>query len=147
MKQVLTPQKLTDSFLFDLCHGKTTFDHAPSNLTEAQILSLKVALIDGWEDIRLFNTASPKYSFVGTNERLKHQYGVHIPDYAESLDAIWGVFSQLQLKSFDVREISELNTGFAYEACISFSFSIQDIQRRAETPAIALCELLIAIAP
>lgn len=138
MKQFLTPQKLTDSFLFDLCRGETTFDYAPSNLTKAQILSLKVALIDGWEDIRLFNTASPKYSFVGTNEQLKHQYGVYIPNYAENLDAIWGVFNKFQLKSFNVSEISELNTGFAYEACTMSPFGVQDIYRRAETPAIAL---------
>lgn len=95
----------------------------------------------------MFNTVSPKYSFVGTNEQLKHQYGVYIPNYAESLDAIWGVFNKLQLKSFNVSEISELNTGFAYEACTMSPFGVQDIYRRAETPAIALCELLIAINP
>ena len=110
-------------------------------------LNLKVAAIAGWTEIKEWERKAVKKAFVGTN-RSHPELGIFVPNYTESLDAIWGVFNKLQLKSFNVGEVSELNTGFAYEACISISsFGVQDIQRRAETPAIALCELLIAINP
>ena len=105
----------------------------PEDLIE---LNLKVAAIAGWTDIEVWNPKAIKISYVGTN--LAHpELGVHIPNYVESIDAIVAVFNFLGL---------DWNIG---KNCDAYSLigSKLDVNAFGETPAIALCKLLIAINP
>jgi hypothetical protein len=99
-------------------------------------LNLKVAKIAGWTNIEIWNPHAIKKSYVGTN--LAHpELGIHIPKYVESIDAIVAVFDFLGL---------DWNIG---KDCDAYSFVDNKLNVNAfgETPAIALCKLLVAINP
>lgn len=132
-EETLTPQKRINLFLLDLCHGEAAFDDAPSYLSEDQILNLKVALIDGWQDIQLFSTTATKYSFVGTNERLKGKYGCHIPDYANDLNAVVLLCESANIKWSACRDAAQANLG-----------DIIVIEHGKNAP-LALCNLLLKL--
>ena len=74
-------------------------------------------------------------------------------NYVESIDAIWKVFESLDIKDYHVAECSA-NMELPYEASQStFQEPVQcfvkttELVRYGETPAIALCNLLLAINP
>jgi hypothetical protein len=102
-------------------------------------LNLAVAAIAGWENIEEWNpnpkTEKPKRTFTGTNK--KHpELGIFVPNYAESLDAITKAFNLLGLN---------WNIG---KDCDAYSFIDNKLNVNAfgETPAIALCKLLLKLA-
>ena len=111
-----TPQQLINLFLFELCHNKATFDDAPSMLSESEIITLKVALIDGWTNIGLFDDTSSKFAFVGTNEKLKARYGGYIPDYVNDLSAITYTLERFNLmyRAMSASYKCVVPTSFAY---------------------------------
>jgi hypothetical protein len=100
-----TPQQLINLFLFELCHYNATFDDAPSALSESEIITLKVALLDGWTNIGLFEQTDSrsefelitKRSFRGNNSGLESKYGNSIPDYANDLSAISDTLQRFNL--------------------------------------------------
>lgn len=114
--------------------------------TKLELINLQVAAIAGWENIEIWNPHAIKKSYVGVN--LSHpELGIHIPNYVGSIDAIWEVFEYLSLKDFQVAECSGVDgIGGSYEAlqCIG---SHEILAQYGETPAIALCKLLLAINP
>jgi hypothetical protein len=140
-----TPQQLINLFLFDLCHHNATFDDAPSALSESEIITLKVALLDGWTNIGLFRETATRFSFVGNNGKVQ---GVHIPDYAIDLNAAFGVFERLKINDFSLtkcRLSEELDT--VYVAIYARSPNQQDnIEVTSKiSGSIALCGLFITI--
>lgn len=106
-----------------------------ATLTPLEQLNLDVAAIAGWENIEEWNpnpkTRKPKRTFTGTNK--KHpELGVHIPDYTSDLNAI--------VAAFDAEKLGWTLSSLGYASCgITGAY--------AETPAIALCKLLIELAP
>jgi hypothetical protein len=101
-------------------------------------LNLKVAAIAGWTNIEVWNPKAIKISYVGTN--LAHpELGVHIPNYVKSIDAIAKVFDCLGL---------DWNIGKDCDAYSLVDDGNRDYANKlGETPAIALCKLLVAISP
>lgn len=103
-------------------------------------LNLAVAAIAGWENIQEWNpnpkTEKPKKVFQGTNK--KHpELGIFVPDYVRDLNAITKAFDLLGL---------DWNIG---KDCDAYSFIDNKLNMNAfgKTPAIALCKLLLGIAP
>lgn len=98
-------------------------------------LKLKVAPIAGWENIHEWNpnpkAEKPKKVFQGTNK--KHpELGIFVPDYTSDLNAI--------VAAFDAEKLGWTLSSLGYASCgITGAY--------AETPAIALCKLLIELAP
>jgi hypothetical protein len=109
-----------------------------SELTELEQLNLKVAAIAGWTDI--WKPQSSRRLFVGKN---KKQLGLGniIPEYTRDLNAIVAAFDALGLDWNIGRDCNAYN-------CSSIKgdvFGFNDTY--GETPAIALCKLLIELAP
>lgn len=119
-------------------------------LTELEQLNLKVAAIAGWENIQEWNPShKPKKVFQGTNK--KHpELGIFVPDYTRDLNAIFAVFMQFDL-------LPELLSQSAFKpprhsdqvewVAIHNSFTGGWIKGRDPNPAIALCKLLLELAP
>ena len=103
-------------------------------------LNLKVAAIAGWTDIKEWDRKALKKAFVGTNKS-HPELGIFVPNYVESLDAIAKIFLHFELQwnlfaAWDGRTYASSNqAGQPKDAQVG------------STPAIALCELLIAINP
>lgn len=113
-----------------------------ATLTPLEQLNLDVAAIAGWENIEEWNpnpkTRKPKKTFTGTNK--KHpELGVHIPDYTSDLNAIAFVF----------RVILKIYYRVSYDPVlrIAHAFSLTEHDAHGETEAIALCKLLLELAP
>lgn len=113
-----------------------------ATLTPLEQLNLDVAAIAGWENIEEWNpnpkTRKPKRTFTGTNK--KHpELGVHIPDYTRDLNAIAKALTRLAifpLLSFETNKATwQDDAGYCYSS------------KKCETPAIALCKLLLELAP
>ena len=117
-----------------------------ATLTPLEQLNLDVAAIAGWENIEEWNpnpkTRKSKRTFTGTNK--KHpELGVHIPDYTSDLNAI-----AKALKLMDI-DWSTSSRGYALNLCTP---SFKDgksfvVEAYGQTPAIALCKLLLELAP
>lgn len=119
-------------------------------LTPLEQMNLAVAAIAGWENIQEWNpnpkTRKPKRAFTGTNK--KHpELGVHIPDYTRDLNAIVAVFTDC---------MGTLGCHFQldfapseYYSPPSKPFLATGFGRHVynESPAIALCKLLLELAP
>ncbi len=110
-------------------------------------LKLKVAAIDGWENIHEWNPShKPRKVFQGTNK--KHpELGIFIPDYTSDLNAIVSVF---------VRRMGALGCHFQLDFMPSEYYSPPSKPFLAagfghhvydESPAIALCKLLLELTP
>lgn len=112
-----------------------------ATLTPLEQLNLDVAAIAGWENIEEWNpnpkTRKPKRTFTGTNK--KHpELGIHIPDYTSDLNAIANALNQFRIDwtvsaDGDAFSLSEGKNGL-------------DVEVSGETPAIALCKLLLELA-
>ena len=102
-------------------------------------LNLKVAAIAGWTDIKEWERKALKKAFVGTNKS-HPELGIFVPNYIESLDAIAKVFLHFELcwklvVAWDGRAYASSKQNGQHDALVG------------STPAIALCKLLIEIAP
>lgn len=112
-----------------------------TELTELEQLNLKVAAIAGWEKIEIWNPHVAKRTFTGWNEK-NPSLGVFVPDYTSDLNAIVTVFYAFEIP-FD----------FTYSpACEShddqfIAWSQLRFRQEARSPAIALCKLLLELAP
>lgn len=110
-------------------------------LTPLEQLTLEVAARIGWENIRLWNddpkTTITKKTFIGENKQ-HPELGIFVPNYAENLDAITFVFRSFNL-FYQLAWMSKSNLARAND--------INDIEAKAETEAIALCKLLLRLAP
>lgn len=107
-------------------------------------LNLAVAAIAGWENIQEWNpnpkTPKVRKVFQGTNK--KHpELGIFVPNYAESLDAITKAFDFLGL---DWAIGWGGWGGYAYNTGTRGELLFEAM---GATPAIALCKLLLSIAP
>jgi len=104
-------------------------------------LNLKVAAIAGWKDIKQLFTnlnqeVQPKEKmYVGKNDR--KALGKLIPDYVHDLNEITALLNQLGC------EWSLCSGGGAYAT----SGSELVCESYGETPAIALCKLLVELHP
>jgi hypothetical protein len=103
-------------------------------------INLAVAAIAGWTEIQIWNASAIKKTYIGINVT-NPELGKFIPNYAESLDAIVKVFGWF---SFDWNVGAD---GFAYvEGCESLPKGC-DGKFNGDTPAFALCKLLLTINP
>lgn len=110
-------------------------------------LNLAVAAIAGWENIQEWNPShKPKKVFQGTNK--KHpELGIFVPDYTSDLNAIIAVFVRcmgtlgchFQLDFAPSEYYSPPSKAFL---AAGFGHHVYD-----ESPAIALCKLLLKLAP
>lgn len=132
MTEEITPQRAVNLFLSELSNGQASFEQAPLVLSEDQILTLKIALIDGWTNLELFSEATLRFCFIGVNERVKSLYGVYIPDYTRRLDAIASVYHRLNI-SYSLKRDAE--SGVVEVSAMEQSLTGED-------EAIALCQLL-----
>lgn len=120
-----------------------------TKLTNKQI-DLAIARIAGWTEIELWKPQRDKRVFLGVNAS-HPELGKFIPNYVGSIDAIALVF-----KYFDIPWNLTNHGVFACadaiekdnhsEDGLSFSGNSYGVGK-SETPAIALCKLLIAINP
>lgn len=115
-----------------------TFAQKKANLEQ---LNLYVAAIAGWENIEEWNpnpkTRKPKRTFTGTNK--KHpELGVHIPDYTSDLNAITSAIRGLDIY---------YRVSYDPVLRIAHAFSLTEHDAHDETEAIALCKLLLQLAP
>ena len=108
-----------------------------SELTELEQLNLKVAAIAGWENVDLWNLKLPKKVFVGDNKN-RSELGIFVPDYTSSLDAIYGLFVELGITVQLVHDV---------EDCTHFAVSLLRSGGMWQSPAIALCKLLLELHP
>ena len=109
-------------------------------------LNLAVAARAGWENIEEWSpnpkTRKPKRTFTGTNK--KHpELGVHIPDYTSDLNAITKVFEFLDIE-FELTRLPIMPNG--KKQYIAYSGNTNR-QKHLTNPAIALCKLLLKLAP
>ena len=103
-------------------------------------LNLQVAAIAGWTDIEEWhpNPKEEKAAKVYQGTNLSHpEWGKFVPKYVESIDAITKVFDLL---GFEWSVTSD---------CYAFVTSQNELiaESNGETPAIALCNLLLEINP
>lgn len=111
-------------------------------INETEQINLAVAAIAGWTNIKLWNsdpkTTIAKRTFIGTNEA-HPELGIFIPNYVESLDAISWVFLKLGIYptlNFEKnRAIWQDEGGYGHSS------------GNCESPAIAMCKLLLKINP
>jgi hypothetical protein len=110
-------------------------------INETESVFLAVAAIAGWTEIEVWNPNALKVTYQGVNEA-HPELGKFIPKYTESLDAIWKVFELLNLSPCLLKCQGEgYRDNPMYDAaCLAQSIS-------ANTPALALCKLLLAIDP
>lgn len=117
--------------------------------TELEQLNHAIAAIDGYTNIKQLDTSrnqetQPKKKlFVGTNTFTESKS--FIPDYVGDLNAIVLVFERLdlsfQLQMMKCRKLVEKTRFFRW-----YAFHADDwVEEVAETPAIALCKLLVSI--
>lgn len=100
-------------------------------LTGLEQLNLKVAAIAGWENVEIWNPKIAKKTFNGTNKK-RPELGKFLPDYTSDLNAIVALFN--------AKKLGWTLSSLGYASCgIMGAY--------AETPAIALCKLLIELAP
>jgi hypothetical protein len=117
-------------------------------ISKLESINLAVAAIAGWTEIELWNTYKPEDKspkplrvYQGTNEA-HPELGKFIPKYTESLDTIALVYLHLQ----QFWKISVAWNGRTSASCfegVGVNVGIQV----ADTPALALCKLLLAINP
>ena len=100
-------------------------------------INLAVAAIAGWTNIELWNPSLATKTYIGTNA-LHPELGKFIPKYTESLDAIVKVFQDIGI-TFTLVHDAEDKSYFAVSVLISGGY--------CDTPALALCKLLLAINP
>lgn len=116
-------------------------------VSELESINLAVAAIAGWTEIELWNTYKPEDKspnplrvYQGTNAA-HPELGIFIPKYTESLDAIYGLMHNI---------LAKLNATFTLQyLCTESRFSARAMGQLtyADTPALALCKLLIKINP
>jgi len=106
--------------------------------TKLELINRQVMEIAGWENIEIWNPHAIKKSYVGVN--LSHpELGIHIPNYVGSIDAIAKVFIDKKIP-YHLGYAPLLDEGhFAASGLISSGCT--------KSPAIALCNLLLAINP
>lgn len=118
------------------------------NLSEQEV-NLAVAAIAGWEDIELWNkdpkSTIVKKTFVGTNEAHR-ELGKFIPEYVTDLSAIVSVFRQLRLL-WSLTQYENYSSAVLVDSTAIDGFGSSIKSEDAPTPALALCKLLLAIAP
>jgi hypothetical protein len=111
-----------------------TYETEPAiavELSPLEQMNLDVAAIAGWENVEPWNLKLPKRVYVGTNK--KHpDLGIFVPNYVSDLNAITKVFDRL-------------NLGWTLSSLGYASCSV--LGAYAETPAIALCKLLLELSP
>ena len=110
------------------------------NLTEElETIHRAVAELCGWGSIKRIDTADGFTVFRGKPKDCT--YMMFVPDYIISIDAIWKAFEGLGWHGFQlIEQVSrDINK---YEASYS-SNGINFIVTRANTPALALCKLLL----
>lgn len=116
-------------------------DAIASELTELEQLNLKVAAIAGWTDIEVWQLERnlPIKTFQGEN-KAHPELGKFVPKYVESIDAIVSVFDAFDLDWNIGKDCNAYN-------CYGQGGGIGIIDEYAETPAIALCKLLLELNP
>jgi hypothetical protein len=129
---------------------ETATDYAVEapDLTELEQLNLDVAAIAGWENIEEWNLnpkeRKAKRSFTGANK--KHpELGIFVPDYANDLNAIYS-FLQKSLAAIEATFSLQFVGNVFYHGKPHIARSL-DHTVYGETPAIALCKLLLEVAP
>lgn len=104
-------------------------------------INLAVATIAGWTEIEpWYSSGSFPDILKGTNAA-HPELGIFIPKYTESLDAIYGLMHNI---------LAKLNATFTLQyLCTESRFSARAMGQLtyADTPALALCKLLIKINP
>lgn len=106
-------------------------------LTELEQLNLKVAAIACWENIEIWNLKLERKTSVGTNKKFPH-LGIFVPDYTRDLNAICAVF-----RFFDIYYRVSYDSKLPIPAsAFGYTAGAKD-----ETEAIALCKLLLELAP
>jgi len=113
-----------------------------TELTSLEQLNLDVAAIAGWTDLKIWqperNLARKTYQ--GVN--LAHpELGHFVPNYVGSIDAIAKV---LELMDIDW---STSSRGYALHLCTPKDGKPFIIETYGQTAAIALCKLLLQLAP
>lgn len=106
-----------------------------NDLTELEQLNLKVAAIAGWTDIEVWQPDRnlPIKTFQGEN-KAHPELGKFVPKYVESIDAIVSVFA-----------LHNINWNVDSNDC---AYSLDPyVETLGDTPAIALCKLLIELNP
>jgi hypothetical protein len=123
-------------------------------LTELEQLNLKVAAIAGWTDIQEWHRSlNPhpdlkvnKNVFIGTNDKYP-ELGTFVPDYTSDLNAIVAVLKQFKVcYRFTYIPVME-GLGAACRATTLTRHSANAADIYADTEAIALCKLLLELAP
>jgi len=108
-------------------------------------LFLRVAEIAGWENVKHWLLDTTGDTYVGT--KVDSSKGIFIPRYDRSVDAIIDLFDKSNI-FFHLTTLTKSSLGCfnglpsRYSAYSNFPFHIAFW---ADTPAIALCKLLIAI--
>lgn len=114
-------------------------------ISELEHINFSVAVIHGWTDFEEWNPSpkddKPVRVYQGTNEA-HPELGKFIPNYVESLDAIIKLFRVFEIP-FDFAYSP--NADLENEAFIAWSRLAY--RQEANSPAIALCKLLLAINP
>jgi len=109
-------------------------------MTNIEEINLKVAAIDGWTEIELWNPSATNKTYIGTNAA-HPELGKFLPKYTESLDAIAWVFKQLEIH-YKLQWIIGLKGNYAIAESRRSMYEFS-----GDTEAIALCKLLLAINP
>jgi len=112
--------------------------------SDLEQLNLDVAAIAGWTDIKSWDNSPQskvgKKTFVGTNAA-HPELGHFVPNYVGSIDAIAKV---LELMDIDW---STSSRGYALHLCTPKDGKPFLIETYGQTAAIALCKLLLQLAP
>ena len=109
-----------------------------TELTPLEQLNLQVAAIAGWEKIEIWNPKLDKKTFTGTNK--KHpELGIFLPDYVNDFNAI--------AKCLDRFKIDWTVSANGYAFSLVEGKEGLDCEAYGETPAIALCKLLLELNP
>jgi hypothetical protein len=118
------------------------------DLSEQEV-NLAVAAIAGWKEIELWNndpkSTIVKKTFVGTNESHR-ELGMYIPEYVSDLNAIVSLFGQLRLL-WSLTNYENYSSAVLVDSTDIDGFGSSIKSEDAPTPALALCKLLLAIAP
>ena len=116
-------------------------DAIASELTELEQLNLDVAAIAGWTNIEVWQPDRnlPIRTFQGEN-KAHPKLGKFVPKYVESIDAIVAVFDAFDLDWNIGKDCNAYN-------CYGLGDGVEIIDEYAETPAIALCKLLLELNP
>ena len=114
--------------------------------TELEQLNHEVAAIAGWAGIKHLDTSrnqeiQPKKKLFVGNNKVHPDLGKLVPNYVGSIDAIAYALFELRI----LWRISQYEDYCDAELIDCDDNQLLPLEKSAETPAIALCKLLVAI--